>query len=122
MKVQIQSVANRGTLEKERLVLKVLLDTDIGDYVLFRTGYSNGSVTTGIRNAFWFPDKVVSKGDLVVVYTKPGTNNERTRKNGSLSHFFYLNLDQPIWEDEKHALVILYVSEWESQGPDERSS
>ena len=122
MKVQIHTVANKGTFEKERLLLKVLLDTDIGEYVLFRTGYSNGSVDTGVRNVFWFPDKVVSKGDLVVVYTKSGTNSERTRKDGSMSHFFYWGLANPIWEEEDCAPVVLYAPEWETRGANQASS
>ncbi len=119
MKVEIQSVVNKGNLERERLVLKVLLGTDIGDYVVFCAAHSEGSLTTDIRNAFWFPDKVVSKGDSVVVYTKSGIDKERMRRDGSKLHFFYWGLDNSIWRQTDHAPVLLHAPEWETLDPQE---
>ena len=119
MNIRIQTVADKGVLEKERLILRVLSDTDVGEYVLFRAGYRDGSVTTGVRNTLWFPDKAVSKGDLVVVYTKSGRENERRKDDGLMLHFFYWGLNEAIWNSDDHAPVILQVQVWESRGPEE---
>ena len=119
MKVTIRSVADKGDIERERLILEVSSSTDIGDFALCRAGYSNGSVTTGIRNTLWFPYKTVSKGDVVVLYTKFGKANEKIRNDGSTSHFFYWGLKVPIWQNEDSAPVLLYAPEWESKEPHE---
>lgn len=119
MKVDVQSVADKGNYTKERIVLEVLSDTDIGDYILFCTGYADETVTTAIRNTCWFPYKAVHKGDLVVLYTKFGRDSERTRKDGSKSHFFYWGLEHPIWQQENHAAVLLYAPKWKGWAPDE---
>lgn len=119
MKLQIRSISGKGVIGNERLILKVLSDIDIGDYILFRAGYRNGSVTTGVRNTLWFPDKRVAKGDLVIVYTKSGRNTERRSDNGSMHHFFYWGLTEAIWNTSDNASVILHAPDWDSCGPDE---
>lgn len=119
MKIDIHSVAGKGIHEKECLVLKVLSDTDIGDYVVFCTGYARDEVTTAIRHSFWFPYKKVHKGDLVILYTKPGLNNETTREDGSKLHFFYWDVNRSIWKQKNHAAVLLHAPNWTNRAPDE---
>jgi hypothetical protein len=97
MKLEIQNVADKGNLDKERLVLKVRKDTDMGDYVLLQTGYDNGSVNIEIYATYWFPYKEVKTGDLVVIYTKDGVSNEKELTQGYKAHFFYWELEDAIW-------------------------
>lgn len=119
MKIEIRSIADKGNYEKERLVLKVLSDTDIGDYLVIQTGFNDGSVTIGTYQTFWFPYKSVSTGDLVVLYTKSGNENERELKLGKRTHFFYWGLNSAIWIREDRAPVVLHAPEWASKSPDE---
>ncbi|MCP5235612.1 MAG: hypothetical protein H6945_07725 [Zoogloeaceae bacterium] len=119
MKIDIQSVADKGNFDKERLVLKVKADTDTGDYLVIETGFHDGEVTTGTYNTYWFPYKSVSAGDLVVVYTKTGKENVKDLKNGRKAHFFYWGLAAALWNRGDRAPVLLHAPEWVSKAPDE---
>ena len=113
MKVKITSIADPGVLAKERIVMKVLSDTDIGVYAIFEANYRDGNITTGVKDVFWFPDKSVSAGDLVVLYTKQGNQNEKLLEGGNKSHFFYWGLGNPKWKTTSTAPVLLEVSNWQ---------
>ncbi len=119
MKIIIQSISDKGIKRKERLVLKVKSDTDIGDYIIIQAGYSDEQVTTGTYNTFWFPYKAVSAGDLVVLYSKSGRENEKELKSGRKAHFFYWGLDSSIWGRKDRAPVLLHSPEWISKVPEE---
>lgn len=119
MKIEIQSVADKGTYEKERLILKVVSDTDVGDYILVQTGYNERGVTIELFNTYWFPYKPVGAGDLVVLYTKRGKDSEKELKQGRKAHFFYWGLDSVIWNRKDRAPALLHSPEWVSKSPDE---
>ena len=104
-------------LDKECLVLKAVKNTDLGDYALLCTGYSSGSVTTGVRHALWFPSKDVSEGDPVVVSTRKGAPREAPRDDSSVFHLAYWGLEDPIWDQDDRAGVLLYAPKWESNVP-----
>ncbi|KWA42180.1 hypothetical protein WL27_01875 [Burkholderia multivorans] len=118
MKVEIRSFADAGVAEKERVVLKVAADGDIGKYLLLYSSKTKDSAPTGGRKlAYWFPDKAIKSGDLVVLYTKKGTKSEKALDNGTTVHFFYWGLDAPIWGDDKNVAVLMYSNEWTSSEP-----
>jgi len=119
MKIEIQSVADKGNKEKERLILKVKATADIGDYLLIQSGFNNGEVTIGTYQTYWFPYKTVEAGDLVVLYTKSGKENTRELKQGKTAHFFYWGLSSPIWNTNDKAPVLLHSPEWVSKAPNE---
>ena len=89
MRVQIQYVADRGDLSRERLVMRVRQDVDIGDFMLVRTGFEEDEVTTDVSNALWFPYERLRAGDLVVVYSKRGGSKRKRLDDGHKAHFFY---------------------------------
>ena len=115
MKVRVDRIRDPGVLDKERLVLRVLATTDIGDYVLLRTRYDAETVLAGNCDAFWFPFRAVYKDDLVVVYTKPGVMKEKVLEDGAKAHFFYWRLAYPIWDADDRGAVILYAPNWEDK-------
>jgi len=119
MRLQISSVADKGVADKERIILKVLVDSDIGDFVLLQAGHNENGVTIAVFHTLWFPYKKVSNGDLVVVYTKSGTNSENTIAGGRTAHFFYWGIPTPIWNTKNRAPVLLYAPEWETKAPQE---
>ena len=55
MRVQIQSVVDKGDMDQERLVLKVRDDADIGDFMLVRTGFKDDDVTTKVVQLLLVP-------------------------------------------------------------------
>lgn len=117
MKIDIQSIADKGNYDKERLVLKVRSDTDIGDYIIIQSGFNDGQVTIGTYQTYWFPYKPVTAGDLVVLYTKSGKENVKELKHGKRAHFFYWGLISAIWNRNDRAPVILHAPEWASKDP-----
>jgi hypothetical protein len=117
MKIKIQSIADRGNLQKERIVMVVQELTDIGRFAMLDAGYSDGGVNTYTRDVFWFPDKRVSAGDYVVLYTKSGKENEKFLKSGKKSHFFYWGRDGSKWDGNDMAPVLLHVDQWVSFDP-----
>ena len=119
MKIEFQSIVDKGVHQKERLVLKVMADTDIGDYLIIQTGFNNGEVTIRTYHCYWFPYKSVSAGDIVVLYTKLGKTNERDLGNGRKVHFFYWDIESAIWNVEDRSPVVLHAPEWVSKSPDE---
>lgn len=119
MKVQIQYVAEQGELNRERLVMRVRQDVDIGDFMLVRAGFEGDEVTTDVSNAFWFPYRRLRAGDLVVVYTKRGSDKQKLLDDGHKAYFFYWGLDSPLWNDDHVAPVLLYAPQWASKAPRE---
>lgn len=120
MKVRILGVVDRGELSGERLIFRVRADTDIGDYLVIRAEYDSDDdqVTTAVSGAFWFPDRKVSAGDLVVLYTKRGRT--RRKKVGQRTvHFYYWGKKKPLWGCEDMAPVILHAPSWQSTAPQE---
>ncbi len=113
MKLKITAIREAGDLSKERLVMKATAPTDVGEYVLLRTGTTDGKVTTGVLNTFWFPDKTINVGDYVVVYSKKGRDSEKEFKEVT-SHFFYWGNSEALWNASDVAAVIMHAPDWES--------
>jgi hypothetical protein len=116
MKVEIRGVADSGTHEKERLILDVKEDDNIGDYLITDTSYtSDGKVSNKLRHPYWFIDKKVKKGDVVVLYTKKGNYSETKNANGSTTYFYYWGLDSSVWNNDKDCAVIMHIDEWNAK-------
>lgn len=113
MKLKLRSIAAPGNFENERLILKALSDTDVGEYAVLWSGIGSlGGPTSGRKRAYWFPDADVSAGDTVVLYTKKGERSKKPLDAGGTAHFFYWGSETPLW-DENHCAVLIFVSEWE---------
>jgi hypothetical protein len=115
MSLTISAIRDAGILNKERIVMRVNQDLDIGDFALLRTGYNNGTseVTTRVYNALWFPNKMLKRGDFVVVYTKRGRSSQK-EFDDHLSHFFYWGENSSLWDKPDVAAVLLTAPEWQS--------
>lgn len=111
MKLEVNGVRDAGDIDKERVVIKATSNLDVGFYMLFQAGYYNDTVTNGVRASYWFPDKEINAGDLVILYTKKGTNSEKPLES-STSHFFYWGQEEPLWNKENRSAIIAHLSEW----------
>ena len=116
MRVEIVAVRDAGILDRERVVLKVLAKTDIGQYLLAKTRPAEGmaAVSSELRQVFWIPDAPVETGDFVTVYTKSGTNGKVENKAGSKTHLFHRGLSTSIWGKEDIP-ILLEISDWSSK-------
>jgi hypothetical protein len=112
IELNIKAVREEGNIVKERVVFQVTFPCEIGSYVVLKARAVNNNVSNTVINAFWFPDKRVNPGDLIVLYTKAGFNREKVNSNGTVSHFFYWNLPLPIWREDSIAVLLMRVSEW----------
>lgn len=119
MKVSLKYVRNPGMLDKERVVFTVNKLTDIGLFGVMTSNISkDGGALSGGRQAFWFPDKEVKPGDIVVLYSKRGTLSTKENSDGTTSHFFYWNLAIPIWKAAQNGVVLFETRSWEFMAVD----
>lgn len=88
-------------------------ECELGNYIAGHSRIINDTAfSSKLQNLFWFPDKKVSTGDLVVLYTKRGENNVAVNEDGSNTHFYYWGLDSSISSNERNCIVVLDAS-WE---------
>jgi hypothetical protein len=114
MTIKINYIKDSSTIKKERVVLRVLTDDELGLYFLFKTTENeDNTVANSVSNPFWFPDKTVKAGDLVVIYSREGTPSEVKNKSGSTTHFFYLDSPKTIWNKSSDCAVLLECKSWE---------
>ncbi|WP_148309087.1 hypothetical protein [Sphingopyxis fribergensis] len=108
MSVRISSIANAGEFDRERVVLQIEEDCDLGKYVVFcvRRSGPNAVDSGNVPAAYWFADKPVKKGDVAVLYSKAGKRSEKVSESGHTSHFFYWGRPESIWTAEKRAVLI----------------
>ncbi|CAM4345803.1 hypothetical protein CR156_14955 [Stenotrophomonas lactitubi] len=113
MKVKIVSIHGHGDESKEYVLLRVLDDCDIGKYQLSDTTYiKDNTVSNKLRHVYWFPDKEVSKGDLVSLWTGIGKQATVKNANGETVHRFFWGLKSAIWNDTGDAAVLQHVDQW----------
>lgn len=115
MTVSIRAVREKGVLEKERIVLTVDSNEDIGQYILLNTkSVGDNEVSARARQFLWLPDYRVSAGDLVVVYTKKSSQRIKEKKNedNTKTIFIYWGLAEPIWSHGDDCAVLMKIDEW----------
>src|ERR1700722_13803986 len=97
MNLKFDKIEDAGSQEKERIVFKVLANDQVGRYLVLKTkrGPGDSVSATNPLLTFWFDDKEVKKGDLVILYTKSGATKSKSNKTNK-SHFFYWNQKLPI--------------------------
>jgi hypothetical protein len=118
MNVKFKRIREAGVPQKERIVFSVSADAEIGNYLVLITGLaSDGSPFSGRHASFWFPDKKVKAGDLVVLYTMNGSAKSVSNEDGSSSHFFYWGLAETKLGKPQIGIVLLRASEWEKGVP-----
>lgn len=120
MQLELKNFADAGVIDKERLIIRVLADVNIGYYVVLRSKTNDsGGPISGTKDAYWFPDVEVSRGDLIVLYTKSGTPSKKPLKSGDgLAHFYYWRKIAPFWgAEQRNTAVLMYADSWASKSP-----
>jgi hypothetical protein len=120
MQLELKNFADAGVLDKERLIIRVLADVNIGSYVVLRSKTNdNGRPISGTKDAYWFPDVEVRRGDLIVLYTKRGTSSKKALEGSSgMAHFYYWSQSSPFWGAERsNTAVLIYADSWASKSP-----
>lgn len=112
MNIEIVSIKDVGNTDKERVILNVVKDADLGDYIIATsTSNSDKTISPLIKNVYWLPNKSVKAGDLVIVYTKKGKQGKIENKDGSISYFCYWDLKETLSVND-NATVVLFETSW----------
>lgn len=110
MKVRLTKILDYGDPENERLLMDVLEDCDLGNYILALSNVVNdNSISNKIENVYWLDNQELKKGDLVIIYTKrQGTSIHKIEnKSGAISYFLFWNLDSTISNKQEKKVVCL---------------
>jgi len=113
MNLSFLRIRDKGDLANERLVFRASANTDIGEYVLIKAFYTDDTPYSGEPEfSFWFMDKPIKKNDLVVIYSKVGSHSSKLLENERTSHFFYLDQEHTLWDEDNYRPVLLEVARW----------
>jgi hypothetical protein len=107
MNIKFRSIEDSENLDKERIIFSVVETDFLGTYVVFKSRKTGEKVVSStVEKTYWFPDKDVKKGDLVVLYTKAGVNTETKNEDGTTTHFFYWQSSELLWSNPDAAVVL----------------
>lgn len=114
MSLEVMYFKDNGILDKERVVMYVNEDCDLGHYLLAKSHIEEdiSKFSSKISDVLWFPDRYVKKGDKIIVYTKKGISNTTVNDNQTISHFFYWGLDCPLNSNNNNTCVVLFNASW----------
>jgi len=106
--LKIISSYNREKLNGEYILLEVLKDTNLHNYILCDSTYNEFIADTNKNKHFyWFPYCEVREGDYVYLYSGAGEN--RKSYDAALDyteHLFFWGATEPIW---KKSSITAYI-------------
>jgi predicted Mrr-cat superfamily restriction endonuclease len=118
--IELISIKDQGNLTRERVVFRVVASGDIGSMIVLCAATRLREGATRLQNVvhhcYWFLDKKVEVGDLVILYTKDERSNYKIKssEDGKNSHFFYWKLKETIWDKDFRSAVVGKFSGWKS--------
>ena len=113
MDLQFFIVRDPGDKEKERVVLKVMKNTELGNYLIATATENddNKTISSSLSNVLWLPDQKLKAGDLVVIYTYSNKKGKTNNIDGSTSYFYTWGLKKPVG-DNKRNTIVLFETDW----------
>lgn len=115
MELSIVRIADSGT-DKERVILRVIEDCDLGRFLLFDTTYEEvGIISNKLRHLYLLPSVKANKGDFVWVYTGHGEYHTHENTSKTKTHNLYWGLDSKVWNNDGDKVYLLKYSEWLSR-------
>lgn len=120
MRLQIETIADRGVPNMERVHLKVLETTNLSWHMVMASiwvpeGYANvpKGIANGAKSTFWFPFLEVKPGDDIVLVTRPGEYAApRPNTFGGSTHFFYWGLQHTLFNSPSACAVVFDLATW----------
>lgn len=118
MKLHLAKIAYRGIPNKERIIFQVLQETNLYNYVVYRTSYSDinapNAIITGSQISYWFPPAIVRPGDQVILYSGFGQNVAEPTSNNTTNFSYYWEQKSPLWSETKNCAVLFELNGWET--------
>ena len=97
MNLKIVSVHEKGKANDEYVLLEVLADCNLSYYGVADTTYTaDGKISNKLRHFYWFSPKDVKIGQLVVLRTGTGKNDQYTTTDGKTVHRFFWGLGNAV--------------------------
>jgi hypothetical protein len=113
MKVVCLGIFDRGNIAKERVHFRAVVDMDLQFYAIYDTSYlGDDKIQTQHKDCFWFAPFQVKAGQNIVLYTRVGNQSTEPRNDGSVFHFFFRGLNQPIYTQIEKCAVIFELANW----------
>ena len=116
MKLKIKKIYGKGNYRNECVVLKVLEDCEMGRHLVAKAGLSDdGKEAMRCKQAYWFPDQQVKKGDFVWLYTRAAGVGELSIWSStpkSTTYTFFWGLTAEVWDNEWDYIVITEAAMW----------
>ena len=114
--LEIIGIRDKGILDKERLLLRVLEPVKLEYYLVINVKSTGDKLTILNDKTFWFPVVAANAGEYIRLYTKSGTYEKDTGKYGeapAIFHDFYWGLDAPVWDNVKsNAVTVFKLNNW----------
>lgn len=111
--ITITRILDAGVANQERILFEVTGTDDTGRYEAFlTTELQEGRIRAKPSDVYWFPDKEVRSGDLVILYTKPGEYSVINNQLGTRTHFFYWGSKGTLLNKPKDAIALLTINGW----------
>jgi hypothetical protein len=115
MKIHIASIHNAGDLDQEYVSLEAKEKCKAFSYLLARTTSMKGlELSSRLLRTYWIPIPV-RKADSIEIYTKAGTDSERTNADKTTTYLLHWGIDTAVWDAEERALL-LEISDWRYSG------
>lgn len=115
MELKITGIADKGSLNNERIGLKATSDCQLKHYQLYRADFlKSGGFYNKSQSVYWFAPEEINAGDRIVVYTKNGTNKVKYNDDGTKMFFFYWGLKEAIFTDDNKGVVLVEIKSWKT--------
>lgn len=111
MKLQIYRIHSRGDSETECVVLGVIDDCNVQDYVLMDSSkHLNSLYLNTDRHNYWFPNVELKRGDVVFLWTCKGTNTAETKDGVTCLHLYW-GKSGTVWHNEGDVALLFHVAD-----------
>lgn len=111
MDLAIVNVSNHGVLDSEHIGLVANNKLFLWNYLLSDSTYhSDGTVSNKHRHVFDFdslPAITLSKGDVVILYTKKGKYRIADLGDGVKAHLIYWGLNETVWNKDGDQAILI---------------
>lgn len=114
MKLIMTEVVDRGTLASEKVLINVLEDTNLINYILRDTTYVRANVISNTWvHTYEFLKQEVKVGDKIILFTGKGTDSKRKLANDCTEYTYYWGLGSCVWNNDGDAAVLYEINSWQ---------
>lgn len=115
MNLRINSIQDLNT-DKERIELEAVGNDNTTNYIiLYASNHENIEVANRCVHAFWFPNQVFKKGDIIRVFIKAGKSSSILMANKSKRYTFYWDLQFDVASENRGHPKLLRIIELSSK-------